>query len=215
MDLRLKDHLTSIARQRIPNTDVSHDIQHTLRVLKNAELLANAEGGDMDVVVPAALFHDLVVYPKDHPEKHLSQIQSAEAARAILETLVNHNFNYPHKKIKGVETCILECSFTNNVKHSTLESKILQDADGLEATWAISIARTFSSAGQMAKIFYDPQDPFCKNRKPDGKKYAFDLFYERLLVVESRMYTETAKAMAKTRHEFLKLFLEQLKSEIC
>ena len=210
MDNTLKNQLINIAREKIPSTDVSHDFEHTLRVLSNAEKISRAEGGDLDIIIPAALYHDLIVYPKDSSHKNKSQEESAESAGIIL----NNTDYFPKEKIKKVKICISECSFSKGIMPTLLESKILQDADGLEATGAISIMRTYSSAGQMKKPFYNPQDPFCKNRSPEAQNFALDLFYERLLKVADRMHTQTAREIAKRRTEFLRYFLEEFKLEL-
>ncbi len=210
MNKKLKDKLIRIAKQKIPDKDVSHDFEHALRVLSNAERIAEKEDGDMDIIVPAALFHDIIVYPKNHPKKQKSQTESAKAAEKILKSLKS----YPQEKIGKVKTCIEECSFSKGIVPELLESKILQDADGLEATGAISIMRTYSSTGQMKKPFYKSDDPFCKKHKPDGLKYALDLFYQRLLKVNERMHTKTAKRIAKRRGRFLKDFLKEVKLEL-
>ncbi len=210
MNVGLKAKLIKIARQKISDIDASHDFYHAQRVLTNAEMIAHKEKADMDIIVPAALFHDLIVYPKNHPNRHLSQEESALAAQKILEKLPH----YPKKKIEAVKTCILECSFTKGIIPNLLESKILQDSDGLEATGAISIMRTYSSTGQMKRPFYNAEDPFCTKREPDSKKYALDLFYTRLLKVEGRMHTKTAKQIAKHRTAFLKTFLKEFKLEL-
>jgi len=86
---------------------------------------------------------------------------------------------YNKEKIPEVEKAIKEHSFNRGVSPESLESKIVQDADRLEATGAIAVMRTFCSAGQMRREFYDLQDPFCEQRKPG--RYALDLFFERLL----------------------------------
>ena len=199
-----------MAKEKIPNADVSHDFEHAARVLANAERIAKSEKADLDVVIPAALFHDVVVYPKNHPDKHLSQVESAEIAAGILNSMDD----YPKVKIKKVETCILECSFSKGIVPKMLESKILQDSDGLEATGAISIMRTYSSTGQMKRPFYDVDDPFCSKREPNSMNNALDLFYTRLLKVESRMHTKMAKRIAKRRTDFLRRFLAELKMEL-
>ncbi len=206
----LKNKLIKIAKEKIPNTDVSHDFEHALRVLSNAERIVKEESGDLDIIVPATLFHDLIVYPKNHPDKHKSQEESAEEAEKILNTFDN----FPKEKISKVKVCILECSFSKGIIPDSLESKILQDADGLEATGAISIMRTYSSTGQIKRLFYNSEDPFCKKRKPNASKFALDLFYERLLKVSERMHTKTAKKIAKRRTDFLIHFLEELKLEL-
>ena len=193
MNKELKNQLIKIAKEKIPNIDVSHDFEHALRVLLNAERIAKEEGGDFDIIVPVALFHDLIVYPKNHPDKYKSQEESAEAAEKILKTFDN----FPKNKIEKVKICILECSFSKGIVPNLLESKILQDADGLEATGAISIMRTYSSTGQMKRPFYDSDDPFCEKREPNASEFALDLFYERLLKVTERMHTKTAKKLPK------------------
>ena len=99
--------------------------------------------------------------------------------------------------------------FIKEYTNWVLEAKILQDADRLEATGAISIMRTFSSTGQMRSPFYHAEDPFSEMRKPNAHEYGLDLFYTRLLLVEDMMHTTSAKMIASKRTAFLKLFLEQ------
>lgn len=210
MNNLLREILIDVARKRISDNDVSHDVEHALRVLANAEKIAETENADLDILVPAALFHDLVVYPKDHPDVNKSQEESAAWAAEILAQLED----YPKEKIPQVQTCILECSFSRGIIPELLESKILQDADGLEATGAISIMRTYSSTGQMKRKFYHPEDPFCEHREAENCSYGLDLFYTRLLKVEERMHTTKAKAIAKERTNFLKIFLEQVRKEL-
>jgi len=210
VNLELKNQLIKIAKEKIQDADVSHDFEHALRVLSNAEKIAKEEMGDFDIIVPAALFHDLVVYQKNHPNKHRSQKESAKAAEKILKTFDN----FPKDKIEKVKICITECSFSKGIIPDLLESKILQDADALEATGAISIMRTYSSTGQMKRPFYNSEDPFCENREPNASKFALDLFYERLLKVAERMHTKTAKEIAKRRTDFLIVFLKELELEL-
>lgn len=210
MKTELRNRLIKIAKQKIPNTDVSHDFDHAMRVVSNTERISQEEGGDFEIIFPGALFHDVIVYPKNHPDKHKSQEESAEAAGKVLTSFRN----FPKAKIEKVKICIMECSFSKGIVPKTLESRILQDADGLEATGAISIMRTYSSTGQMKRPFYNIDDPFCKNRKPNAIKFALDLFYERLLKVAERMHTKTAKKIAKRRTDFLMTFLTEFELEL-
>jgi uncharacterized protein len=207
---KLKDYLIEIASRTIINNDPSHDILHALRVLKNCEIIAKEEGGDIEILIPGALFHDVVCYPKNHEKSNLSTIESANLTGEILRGV---DF-YPKNKIESVHSIICECSFSKGCKPSTLESKILQDADRLEATGCIAIMRTFASAGQMGNTFYNKNDPFCEKREPDSMNYALDLFYTRLLRVKDIMNTETAKVLAIKRTEDLEKFLDCLKGEI-
>lgn len=210
MNYQIKKQLLTIAKEKIPSHDVSHDFEHALRVSSNAEKIAKNEGGDLDIIIPAALFHDLIVYPKNSKHTHKSQEDSAKAAEKILISLPY----FPKEKIEKVKTCILECSFNKGIIPKLLDSKILQDADSLEATGAISIMRTYSSTGQMKRPFYNPKDPFCQKRKPDPNNFALDLFYMRLLKVLERTHTKTAKKIALRRTKFLHNFLKELKLEL-
>jgi len=202
--------LISITKKRIVGDDYSHDINHTLRVLGLSEMIAKKEKADLDVVTPAALFHDLIVYPKNDPRAVLSDEESANEAGEILMGIKT----YPKNKIKFVQKAIRQCSFSKGVQSDFLEGRILQDADRLEATGSISIMRTFFSSGQMKRPLYDPKDPFCKKRDPVSLKSGLDLFFSRLLKVEKMMHTKTAKQIAKRRTKILYIFLDELKTEL-
>ncbi len=210
MEKNIKNQLLVIAKNVLPKDDIAHDFLHAKRVLTNALEIWKWEWADEDILFPAALFHDVIVYPKNHPSRHLSQKESADEAAKILEEITE----YPKEKIENVKRCIMDCSFTKWVKHDYLEWKVLQDADLLEATWAISIMRTFSTTWQICRPFYYEDDPFCEKREPESLKYAIDLFYDRLLLADKRMYTKTWKKIARKRIKFLKIFLKQLETEI-
>jgi uncharacterized protein len=211
MDKQLRKKILNVAESKISQLDdPSHDINHTLRVLALAEKIGIKEKADLEVVSASAIFHDVIVYPKNHHKRLSSSKESADFARDILIK----EKSFPEEKIENVCKSIELCSFTKGVKPDFLEACILQDADSLEAMGAISIMRTFSSAGQMNKSFYNTIDPFCKRRKPDDSKYAVDLFFSRLLVVPERLHTQTAKSMAKRRLNFLRSFLNQLEFEL-
>ena len=206
----IKSQLLESARQLITSTDPSHDFEHAVRVLQNGVMIAVAEGADALVVIPACLFHDLITYPKNDRRSKNAQTDSARLASQVLAGING----YPVEKIEAVEYAIRCCSFSKGIVPDSLEAQVLQDADGLEATGAIAIMRTFSSTGSMQRSFYHPNDPFCRQRKPDDLKYAIDLFYTRLLKVEERMHTPTAIRIARRRTMFLKSFLEELEMEL-
>lgn len=205
----MQEKLIKIAREKQTKSDPSHDFQHIIRVLSLALEIGRNEGADPDILIPAALFHDIIVYRKDHPKSKNETDESALFAKKILRGLKD----YPSAKINTVMTCIKQCSFSKGVQPDILEAKILQDADRLEATGAISIMRTFSSGGQMNRPFYDPADPFCQKGEVPFRSN-LDLFYRRLLVVEKGMHTKLAKKIAKRRTLFLKEFLRELKQEL-
>ncbi|MDD5251670.1 MAG: HD domain-containing protein [Patescibacteria group bacterium] len=206
----LRDALTGIAASKISGDDPSHDLNHAFRVLSTAEKIAREEKADLDIIVPAALFHDIVNYPKNDPRRIHSADESAEQTKKILEAVDD----YPKEKIEKVVQAIRSCSFSKGIVPDLLEAKILQDADGLEATGAISVMRTFASTGGMKRTFYNNEDPFAANRQPDDMKYALDLFFTRLLKVKERMHTKGAKKIAERRTDFLKKFLKEFELEL-
>lgn len=210
MNKALEEKLITIAEGRQVKNDPSHDFQHIRRVFFLAKKIGEFEKADMDVVVPAALFHDTVVYTKGSPESKNETEESAFVTGNLLQELEE----YPKKKILRVQECIRECSFTKGLKPSSRESAVLQDADLLESTGAISIIRTFSSGGQMNRPFYNAEDPFRENTEPDVKDSGLDLFYVRLLKARDRMHTAYAKNIAERRTQFLKDFLTELKVEL-
>ena len=196
--------------------DSAHDFEHIMRVYKNAERLCLKEKANSKLVLSAVLLHDIISYPKSDKRSKLSSIESAELSKKILK---KYNFSKEEielaKRIqKGdielVADAIREHSFSQNKKPKTIEGKILQDADRLDAIGAIGIARVFSVAGAENRAFYNKADPFCKHRDPDDQKWTMDHFYKKLLKLEALMNTKSGKIEAKKRTKFL----SDLKSEI-
>lgn len=208
MNKKLKIELFAAAEDQQTKSDPSHDFEHIKRVCNMALKIAEIENADIDIILPAALFHDAIVYPKDSPNSQNETIESAAYARKVLGGV-----DYPEEKITAVEQCIRECSFSKGIKPDLLESKILQDADRLEATGAISIMRTFASCGQMKRCFYNSDNPLSREGEEDAKT-GIGLFYRRLLVVAEQMHTETARVIAQRRTAFLKSFLDELEVEL-
>lgn len=206
----LREKLFKLSEEKQIKGDPSHDFEHIRRVTNLAVSIGESENADLDIVLPAALFHDIVVYLKSDPRSRNETEESAEAASKILSKIPE----YPKDKIEKVQVCIKECSFSKGIIPNLLESKILQDADRLEATGAISIMRTFTSGGQMNRPFYENKDPFREKSEPENFVASVDLFYKRLLLVEKTMHTDYAKKIAKRRTDFLKDFLAELKLEL-
>lgn len=206
----LRKKLIGLAKQHYSNEDPSHDFGHILRVLSNAETIAQKEHADMDILLPDLLFHDVVNHPKNSSKAQFASDESAEYIKKILQGIKK----YPKEKIPQVAYAVSVCSFNKGIVPNTLEAKILQDADGLEATGAISIMRTYASTGQMKKPFYNTNDPFCKKREPDPHEYALDLFFKRLLKIKERCHTKKAKEIAERRTRFLFDFLKEFEKEL-
>ena len=194
------------------NQSPAHDFQHILRVYKNAEMISKQEESvDLDIILAAALLHDLVVYPKGSSKTINSADDSAEIAKKILLEYKN----YPREKIEKVADAIRTHSYSKRLVPQTLEGKILQDADRLDAIGAIGIARTFSVSGSENRSLYNPTDAFCETeRQLDDTQWTLDHIKKKLMILKNSMHTKTAKKIAEERTEFMELFLNQLRKEI-
>ena len=194
------------------NQSPAHDSEHIIRVYKNAEMISKQEESvDLDIVLAAALLHDLVVYPKGSSKTINAADDSAEIAKKILLEYKN----YPREKIEKVADAIRTHSYSKRLVPQTLEGKILQDADRLDAIGAIGIARTFSVGGSENRSLYNPTDPFCESeRQLDDTQWTLDHIKKKLMILKNSMHTKTAKKIAEERTEFMELFLNQLRKEI-
>jgi len=201
--------LRNKVKKMMANNDPAHDFEHVLRVYVNAEKICTKEKVEKKLVLTATLLHDIVSFPKTDQRSKTSSTKSAVKAKIILKKL-----NYSIDEIKIIIDAIESHSFSKNKKPTTKEGKILQDADRLDALGAIGIARTFAVAGAENRSFYNPNDPFCSSRKADDKLWAVDHFFKKLLLLEAKMNTKSAKIEAKRRTKIIKIFLNDLKQEI-
>lgn len=190
-------------------SDPAHDLTHVERVVQNTLSLTKAENGNVAVSVPAAWLHDCVSVAKDSPlRKQASKLAADEAVR-FLESV-----NYPSGFLPQIYHAIEAHSFSANIPTETLEARIVQDADRLEAVGAIGIARCFLTGGSMGTPLYEPSDPFAANRDLDDRSYTLDHFYCKLLGLADTMKTQAGKAEAIKRTDYIRAFLKQLGSEI-
>ncbi|QMU54544.1 MAG: HD domain-containing protein [Nitrosopumilus sp.] len=206
--MQVLDSIKNTVKEMMDN-DSAHDFEHIMRVYKNAQKLCKKEKIDEKLVLSAALLHDIVSYPKSDKRSKLSSIQSAKKSELILK-----KYNFSQDEIKIISDAIRDHSFSQNKTPTTIEGKILQDADRLDALGAMGIARVFTTGGSLRRPFYNINDPFCKTRIPDDKTWTVDHFFQKLLGLESLMNTKSGKMEAKKRTKVLKEFLKQLEREL-
>lgn len=189
--------------------DAAHDLEHVRRVVTTARRLCIAENADWTVVMPAAWLHDCVIVPKSSPDRKQASRLAARQAVAWLEEL-----QWPHGRLDEIAHAIEAHSFSVGIEPRTIEAKVLQDADRLDALGAIGLARTLMLGGELKRAFYDPADPFCSTRKADDSVFTLDHLYCKLLKLEGLMQTASGKIEARQRTLFLTDFLGQLREEI-
>ena len=190
-------------------SDAAHDEGHVRRVVANAKKLAEAEGADLAIVLPAAWLHDCVVIAKNSPQRSSASRLAADRAGALLRAA-----GYPAQYIPATEHAIEAHSFSARVPPRTIEAKVVQDADRLEALGAVGIARTLITGGANGTPFYDPAEPFPVARVADDRTSIIDHFFTKLLTLSETMQTTAGRAAAEQRAQFLKQYLTQLGKEI-
>jgi uncharacterized protein len=189
--------------------DPAHDRGHVLRVVANAKGLAAKEGARLEVVVPAAWLHDCVVIPKNSEQRRIASTLAAErAAEFLMES------GYPAQEIPAIKHAIAAHSFSAGIIPQTLEAKVVQDADRLDAIGAIGIARCFVIGGALDTQLYDLQEPFPVDREADDRAYVIDHFYVKLLKLAELMHTRSGRHEADQRTAFMRHYLAQLGGEL-
>ena len=199
------ENLKKVVKSKLGKNDPAHDFEHVMRVYRNAERICKNENGNKKLILSAVLLHDII--------KIKNRKDSALKSARLSEKILKEN-SFLDDEITIISDAIKEHSFSKCKIPSTIEGKILQDADRLDAIGAIGLARVFSFSGSNNRPFYDPKDPFSKNRNLNDNKWAIDHFYGKLLTLEQKMNTKTGKTIAKKRTKTLKDFLKELKNEI-
>lgn len=198
-------------KKRLGGENTGHDWWHIARVWINALRIGRAEKADLFIVQLAALLHDIADW-KFHNGDH------TKGAKIAQEILSRHGVD--GKIIDHVCEIVLNISFKgagvkNKIK--TLEGKIVQDADRLDAIGAIGIARCFTYGGFAGHQIYDPRMK-SKHHKTfaaykNNKNTSINHFYEKLLLLKDLMNTETGKKIAQERHEFMEQYLKRFFKE--
>lgn len=188
-----------------------HDWHHIERVEKMALVIAEKEGGDKEIISLAALLHDI----DDHKFNGGDFDKGSESAKTLLK-----QYNYSEKIINQVASVVKTVSFKGALvadETESIEAKIVQDADRIDAIGAIGIARTFAYGGSIGQPIYLPNTP--PKLHDDSAAYSssrthtINHFYEKLLLLKDRLHTNTAKEIASERHEYMLEFLRRFEHE--
>jgi len=195
------------AKELLDGDSGGHDFWHTIRVYNLAETIAENEDCNIFLVELGSLLHDV-----DDP-KIFGGVKG-EFPNAI---------KFMAEQGMDKETVDRVCQIIDDTYYrkdkgeiDTVEGKIVWDADCLDMIGAIGIARTFAFGGSQGRAIYNPDispgDDVIEDLKSD-RASTINYFYERLLKVKNDMQTATAKKIAKQRHEFIELYLQEFLSE--
>lgn len=203
----------ALAGRLLPHLDAgndgSHDVAHLARVWANARAIQAEEGGDAELLAAAVLLHDCVHVEKSSPLRSQASRLAAGKARGILAGL-----GWEEARVEAAAHAIAAHSFSAGIAPATLEARILQDADRLEAIGAIGVARCFYTAGRMGSLLYDPADPRAGGRALDDRAFAIDHFRAKLLKLEGGFQTPTGRRLARERTRLVAEFLAAFEAEI-
>lgn len=186
-----------------------HDYWHSIRVWRYAKLIANSENGkkNMLIIELAALLHDL----EDWKFGNKNDGKTANWLKKL---------NISEKSIADIQNIISEVSFRGlAVNHiiKSIEGKIVQDADRLDAMGAIGIARAFAYGGSKNRSIYDPDEMPVIHKTfteyKNSQSCTINHFHEKLLHLKNIMNTDTAKKIAEKRHLIMTSFLENFLEE--
>lgn len=210
-----KEEIISVVKEYVKNEcyndSTGHDWWHIQRVYNNAMLINKKEDADEFIITIIVLMHDLY----DH------KFYNGNIEEKLSETLKELDiYNYISRN--DIENIIYSCAnlgFSANIaeqKELSVEGKIAQDADRLDAIGAIGIARTFAYGGKKGNPIYDFSNNELVNEeeyKQKGSKTSISHFYDKLLKIKDLMNTDTAKIIAKERHKYLEDFLQEFFDE--
>ncbi len=186
--------------------DASHDFQHIERVYQNAQAILQTEpDANEQIVLLAVLLHDVsdskYAVDKSDEERILKQL------------------NLTEQENEHIQAVIAEVSFNggNELPTTSIEAKIVRDADRLDAIGAVGIARTFAYGGAKGRMLYDDAEEARAAMSLEDYRAkstaSVTHFYEKLLLLKDLMVTKKGLEMAERRHAFMVKFLEQFKQE--
>jgi len=197
--------------QTLQGAEAGHDWFHIQRVWKNAKLIGANENVDILVVELAALLHDIADSKFHNGDEEIGP----QTAGAFLKSV-----NAEADVIDHVQQIIRNMSFKasfGDVKFTSPELQVVQDADRLDAIGAIGIARAFTYGGFKNREMYNPAiEPKLKMNKEEYKNTSaptINHFYEKLLLLKDKMNTKSGKEIAQQRHQFMEQYLEQFYAE--
>jgi len=189
-----------------------HDWWHIDRVRKLAKNIAENELEDINLFVceMAALLHDVADGKLNDTE--------AEGEKKVRNWLIQYPLT--KKENQQIMEIILHLSYkggTNKVVLSSIEGRIVQDADRLDAMGAIGIARTMAYSGSKNRLIHDPakkaRDHLTIEEYRSGEDTAIMHFYEKLLRLKNEMNTTVGEQLAEKRHIYMEDYLKEFYAE--
>ena len=211
MDQKLIPIIIKLLKEQFKDDATGHDWFHIQRVYENACFIQAKEGGNKTVIELAALLHDISDHKFNGGQLNIGGQIGYELLRK------NGCSKETASQVKEIIDVVSFKGALVKDNPKTLEAKIVQDADRLDAMGAIGIARAFAFGGNKNRPIYDPNIPPILHDNFEAysksKSHTVNHFYEKLLLLKDRLHTSTAKKIGQQRHQYMLTYLEQFKNE--
>ena len=203
--------LAAAVKAKLSASDSSHDLDHTLRVMHNAELLlAHTPDADADVVRLSALLHDIA-----RPEEDSSRGSSCHAELGAQQSAVLlKKYNFPDEIVCRVIHAIRCHRFRKGSPPETIEGQLLYDADKLDSLGAVGLGRAFLFAGHCNARLHNTEAEALAGKPYSKEDTAFREYLVKLRHLPGKMFTAEGKKIAVLRLQFMETFFSTLDSEI-
>jgi len=209
--MTIQQQVKNAIREQFMDDATGHDWYHIQRVVNLAKYIQSKEGGDVEIIELAALLHDI----SDHK---FNGGKLDEGGKVAFQLLID--FNYPEDRAEKVRYIVDNISFkgaNTEAQMNSLEGRIVQDADRLDAIGAIGVGRTFAYGGHKGQAMHDPELPVQLHNSfqeyATSKGTTINHFYEKLLLLKDRLNTKTAIEIGTKRHALMKQFLDDFLNE--
>jgi uncharacterized protein len=199
---RAAQHLFSSARG-------SHDWEHTLRVFRLCERIGPQEGADMLVLKAAAFLHDIGRAAQD--KANGSICHATRGARMTRKIIAPLPLSATRKH--NIEHCVRAHRYRSDQPPSTIEAKVLFDADKIDAIGAVGVARAYLFAGELGACLHNPHIPIEQSEPYSKNDTGYREYIVKLSKVKARVLTAEGRRLAEKRHEFMVSFFERFLHE--
>lgn len=208
--------IQEFVKGRLLKADIAHGFDHVQYVVGMSKKLAVIEGADLDIVIPSAYLHDVVSRKEVQSFDDHTKVSASVAEGFLVE------IGFTIDEVQKISRVIIESSYESylrGIEPSSIEAKVVRDADWLDAMGARGIARVFAFAGhygcpEMGKVNWDPEDPEklpMNTLGPDPSPIYH--FFSKLLWLKDLMLTSAGKQEAQKRHQFMVEFLRRYREE--
>ncbi len=202
------------AERLYQGNDAAHGFDHVLRVWRLALHIAKAEGADGEIVSAAALLHDAGRAGQERTGVCHAKL-GAQIAREVLA-------GQAPERIEAVARAIEQHRFRTTDPPTSIESRVLYDADKLDAIGAIGVARAYAVAGARQQRLWAAVEAAYGARAPEEGQGDLEAeehtpvheYVFKLAKLKDGMLTETGRALAEERHRFMAAFFARLAQEI-